>query len=119
MTDAERAEILVTARLLEAASKIGWLSIGVTLLGLYSRKPAPVVIGVLALYYAVRIAFDAPLFADIGSGKLSADDLDAAFPAKAGRSWSARCRGARRLVVICASLTLTQIAVWSAAVLGG
>lgn len=110
MTGGERAEILVTARLLEAAAKIGWLSIGVTIVAVFQREWIAGVLGFLATYYAVRIAFDARLFADIASGALTAEDLDAAFPAKAGRTWMQRCRGAKRLIVIGAAVTLVQCA---------
>ncbi len=57
---------------------------------------------------SVRIAFDARLLSDIALDRLTDADLDAAFPAKAGRRWSNRLRGAKRLVIVCAAATMTQ-----------
>ena len=120
MTPEERAQIFVTARLLEAAKKIDTLSTGLTLLAgaamlfgspsLRLQIPGIVAIllGVVAKTFAVRIAFDARLLIDVAFDKLTTADLDAAFPAKAGRAWSDRLRGAKRLVIRCAAATTAQ-----------
>jgi hypothetical protein len=131
MTPAERAQILVTARLLEAAKKIDALSTGLTLLAaaaMLFRTASTVfqiagivviALGVVAKLYSVRIAFDARLLSDIALDKLTTADLDAAFPTKAGRDWSDRLRGAKRLVVLYAVTTIAQcIAVIVMGVLG-
>ena len=131
MTSAERAQILVTARLLEAARKIDTLSTGLTLLAaaamLFGTPSIAfqiagivvIVLGVVAKLYSVRIAFDARLLSDIAFDKLTAADLDAAFPTKAGRAWSERLRGAKRLVILCVVTTIAQcIAVTVMGVLG-
>jgi hypothetical protein len=116
MTPAERAQVLVTARLLEAARSIDLLSMGLTLIAaaaMLFRGPtlagaAAIALGVVAKFYGVRITFDGRLFGDIAGERLSADDVDAAFPTKAGRSWTDRCRGAKRLVIMCAAATSMQ-----------
>jgi hypothetical protein len=120
MTPAERAQILVTARLLEAAAKIDTLSTGLTLLaaaamlfgvrnGCFAIAGIVVIaLGVVAKVYSVRIAFDARLLSDIALGQFTDADLDAAFPAKAGRVWSDRLRGAKRLVSFGAIATIAQ-----------
>lgn len=120
MTPAERAQILVYARLLEAAGKIDLLSTGLTLLaaaamlfGTTNVRSAiagivVIVLGLAAKLYTVRIAFDARLLDDVVAGKLTTEDLDAAFPAKAGRAWSERLRGAKWLVISCAAAAVGQ-----------
>lgn len=116
MTPAERAQILVTARLLEAAGKIDILSTGLTLLAAAAMLfgafeiagVVAIVLGVVAKLYSVRIAFDARLLSDVALDQLTTEDLDAAFPAKAGRAWSDRLRGAKRLVVVLAATTIAQ-----------
>jgi hypothetical protein len=112
VTGAERAQVLVTARLLEAARTIDFLSTGLTLIAAFGMQNvagiAVIALGVVAKIYGVRIAFDARLFRDLADEKISSADLDAAFPKKAGRGWSDRCRGAKRLVIILAALTLAQ-----------
>jgi len=119
MTAEERVRILITARWLEAAARIDFLSSGFTLLTLavlaidrsrWLPTLAVIVLGIVAKVYAMRIAFDAGLFADIAAERITAADLDRAFPKKAGRSWEARCRGARGLVVKSVVLTLAQCA---------
>lgn len=115
MTAEERAEIVVTARLLEAAGRIDWLSTGLTLIAAVSlhglTAATAILLGVVAKFYSVRIAFDARLFADVAAETLTMSDLDAAFRKKSGRSWPERCRGARRLVVVCAIVTAAQCVV--------
>jgi hypothetical protein len=119
MTAEERTNVLVTARFLEGALRVDLLSTGLTLFAMavlyfaMHRLDAivAIVLGIIAKVYAVRIAFDARLLSDVAKERLTSADLDAAFPKKAGRSWSDRCRGARRLVFKCAALTLLQAAV--------
>lgn len=116
MTSNERAQILLTARLLEAASKLDLLSTGLTLIAAVclafmeasSAAIAATVLGLTAKFYNVRIAFDARLLNDVVTGALTAEALDEAFPAKAGRSWADRCRGANRLVTASVVITLAQ-----------
>jgi hypothetical protein len=124
LTAEERAQVLVTARLLRAALRIDWLTTGLTLLACAAltvsaanRIAAIVVIalGLIAKLFAIRISFDASLFEDAASGTLTASDLDTALgaltlapPAKAGRPWLDRCRGAKRLVYFLATAACTQ-----------
>ena len=124
MTDAERAQIAVMARLLEAAGRLDPLSTGLTLLALAACAlgklhaiPTIVVValGLAAKLYAVRIAFDAKLFRGVSTGAITTADLDQALVAlklapgdKTGRDWTARCRGAKRLIVLCAAATAAQ-----------
>ncbi|MEO8381259.1 MAG: hypothetical protein ABI779_16490 [Acidobacteriota bacterium] len=117
MTSAERGQVLLTGRLLEAAAKLDLLSTGITLLAAASLFFSPrdrvvgilcVVLGIVVKFYAVRIAFDARLLADIAAGTLTTADLDAAFPKKAGRDWSLRCAGAKRLVLVFGVLVIVQ-----------
>lgn len=118
MTGGERAQILLTARLLEAASKLDLLSTGLTLIAVASlvfMEPgiaaiAAVMLGLIAKFYNVRIAFDARLLNDVATSALTMEALDEAFPAKAGRSWADRCRGASRLVTASVVITLAQCA---------
>jgi hypothetical protein len=119
MTPAERAEIIVTARLLEAAKSLDLLSTGLSLVSaaiVLLGKPhrtaaiACIVCGIVAKFYSVRIALDARLFGDVVTETLTMSDLDAAFAKKSGRGWIERCRGAKRLVVTCAIATAAQCA---------
>jgi hypothetical protein len=123
MTAEERAEIVVTARLLRAASQLHWLAAGLTVVsaaalvmgaGNSAAAVAAIVCGIVANLYAFRIAFDAYLFEDIAANTLSTDGLDHALAAlgKAltpGRPWPIRCRGARRLIVRAAIATAAQL----------
>lgn len=111
MTTEERTNVLVTARFLEGAGRIDLLSTGLTVLAVVWLSWIAIALGIIAKIYAVRIAFDARLLDDVANERLTSEDLDAAFPKKAGRSWSERCRGARRLVVTCAAATTLQLAV--------
>lgn len=123
MNDADRAEILVTARLLRAAGRVDWLGTGLTIVaaaalffGAASRfwTMTALVIGVVAKVYFVRVSLDARLLEDVASGRLETEGLDSALVAlgrKASqnvRSWPDRCRGARRLVVSASSLTVAE-----------
>jgi len=125
MTSQERAEILVTARLLRAVEKIYWLVAGLTIVSVLAivwgsidrmRAILAIILGLVAILYCIRIAFDARLFEDVGMDKLTTSELDGALGAvantdKSGRSWTDRCRGARRLVIFCAVATIGQVAV--------
>lgn len=131
MTDDERAQIAVIARLLEAARTLDPLSTGLTLLALAACAlgrlgaiPTIVValFGLAAKLYAVRIAFDAGLFRDVSAGAMTATDLDQALVAlslapagKTGRDWTTRCRGAKRLIIVCAGATIAQCIAFLAA----
>lgn len=124
MTPEERAQVVVTARLLRAAARIEWLTTGLTLLAcgaLTFAAPnrvsviAVIVLGLIAKLYGFRIAFDAALFEDAASGSMTASDLDTALgalalapPRKAGRSWRDRCLGAKRLVYILGGIACVQ-----------
>ncbi len=124
MTPEERGQVLVTAQLLRAALRVDWLTTGLTLLACAAltvsaanRIAAIVVIalGLIAKLFAVRVAFDASLFEDAASGTLTTSDLDNALgalalapPAKAGRPWLDRCRGAKRLVYFLAAAACAQ-----------
>jgi hypothetical protein len=123
----DRAKILVTARLLEGAGKLDVLSTGLTLMAaaavvlgsmrLWTASIA-IALGLIAKYFSVRMSFDARLLRDVASDSLSTADLDAALaalelapPEKAGRDWTARCHGARRLIIAHSLFTLCQIVV--------
>jgi hypothetical protein len=124
MTAGERAQILVTARLLQAAENIDWLTTGLTLVAAAavafgpSRSPAAIaalLLGLIAKLYALRVSFDARLVGDIARERLTTAELDEALvalsfarPDKTGRDWTDRCRGAKRLVVIVAIVTAAQ-----------
>lgn len=118
MTAEERAQILITARLLEAVSRLDLLSAGLTLLAaaallfgasnVFLAGGAAIVLGIVVKLYGIRIAFDAVLLRDIALEKLTSADLDAAFPNKAGRDWSQRLRGCRHLVTIYVVATIAQ-----------
>ncbi len=118
MTPEERSQIAITARLLEAVGRLDLLSAGLTLLAaaalLLSASTnvfagaAVIVLGIVVKLYGIRIAFDAVLLRDIAVDRLTTADLDAAFPNKAGRDWSTRLRGCRRLVTIYVTATIAQ-----------
>jgi hypothetical protein len=122
MTEEERAEILVTARLLEAAGKLDVLSIGLTLLAAFfvvDRPGWPVAMslasGLAARWLSLRVVFDARLLRDVAAATLATAQLDDALVSlrlmprdKAGREWRARCRGAKRLVTLFGLATAAQ-----------
>jgi hypothetical protein len=118
VTPEERALIVVTANFLRAAAKAQWLAIGLTIVAAASiifttarRAPAiaAIVLGVISIYYGIRVAFDARLLEDVAAERLTAADLDSVFVKNKGRSWSDRCRGARRLVAFGAAATIAQM----------
>ena len=121
MTPEERAAVLVTARLLRAAQRIDWLTTPLTILaiallitdrGNRVAMIAAIVIGFAAKVYAVRVAFDARLFEDVGEERLTTESLDSALSSlratATARPWSDRCRGARRLIYVLGSLAVLQ-----------
>jgi hypothetical protein len=125
MIPEERAQIVITARLLQAAGRLDWLGTGLTLVAAASvavfapnlaAASAAIVLGIVGKLYSARIAFDARLLDDVASERLTTAELDAALQAlgirKAGsvpRPWADRCRGARRLVTICGAVTIAQV----------
>jgi hypothetical protein len=121
MTSEERAEILVTARLLRVVTPVQWLAVALTVLAasrvLQGRAPigagAAIVAGVVAVFYGVRISFDARLLEDVAGERLSTVDLDNALTAfgtkNVNRSWSDRCRGAKHLVISFMTAAIAQV----------
>ena len=118
MTADERALIAITAQFLRAAAKVQWLAIGLTILAAASiifttakRPPAiaAIALGVISIYYGIRVAFDARLLEDVAVDRLSTAGLDAVFVKNKGRSWPDRCRGARRLVAFEGAATIAQM----------
>lgn len=126
MSDAERLQTLVTARLLAEGRSLDALGIGLTVAaalvlfaGTDLATPAigTVLMGLVAKYLGTRVAFDARLFADASSRGLSTAAFDDAMRAlgllpdeKAGRDWTARCRSARQLLTLQAVAVALQCA---------
>lgn len=127
MTREERAEILLTARLLRASSNLDWLVTGWTILAAASlfwsdgtewnraAAFAAILLGLIGKLQAFRVSFDARLLADVAADRIGTEDLDAALaklgvgaPKNPGRPWPDRCRGARRLVIKTAAVALAQ-----------
>ena len=114
MTEEERAQVLVTARLLASVGKAQWLSIALTVVAAITRHPESVVLGLIAQFFSLRVALDARLFDDIAAKRLTTTAFDAAaaeFGWRRGTShvpWTYRCRGARRLVVIFGIMLVAQ-----------
>lgn len=115
MTAEERAEVLVTARLLRAAGAVQWLAIGLTVAAVMLRSVTAAALGAVALFYAFRVAFDARLFEDVATERLTTTELDSGLASlrngKTDRPWSDRCAGARRLVLLLAVTTAGQLVV--------
>ncbi|HYH10551.1 MAG TPA: hypothetical protein VEK11_26130 [Thermoanaerobaculia bacterium] len=119
MNDTERAEVLVTARLLRAASAMQWVAVVLTSYAVITHAYLAIALGVIALYFAFRVSFDARLFEDVTTDRLTTSALDAALsPLRRGdnarttdtpRPWPDRCRGARRLVLYLALTTVALI----------
>ena len=120
----ERAEVLVTARLLRAASAMQWVAVVLTSYAVITHRYVAIAIAVIALYFAFRVSFDAKLFEDITLNRITTPELDASLsplPARGERvrvrgsrttpprPWPDRCRGARRLIVFLALATLALI----------
>jgi hypothetical protein len=115
LTPEERAEVLVTARLLRAAVVVQWLAIGLTVVAPLLRNVPAAALGALALFYAFRVALDARLFEDVATERLTTTELDSALSTlrkgAADRPWSDRCAGARRLVLLMAVTTAGELIV--------
>ena len=121
MTAEERAEIVVTARLLRSAAGMQWLAIVLTILAaaaaVWGRSViTPIVailFGLIAVFYGFRVSFDAKLFEDVATQRLTTPELDTGLDAiregKGDRSWADRCRGARGLVVRLAMAVIAQL----------
>ena len=134
MTDEERAHVVVTARLLRAAASLSGLAVGLTLVAAFQVVIAAIVLGVIAIYYCFRVSFDARLFEDIATGRLTTAQLDHALgraearPTSSTRramrmlnvgrasarpneprDWIDRSRGAKRLVVKAAIAVIAQL----------
>ena len=110
MTGEERAHVIVTARLLRAAASLPWLAAGLTIVAALQSAIAAIVLGVAALYYAIRVSFDAKLFEDIAAERLTTSQLDTALGAKRERDWLDRSRGAKRLMLKAAIAVIAQLA---------
>ena len=121
MTAEERALVMVTARLLRAAAYLRWLAAGLTIVAAAAtvhgyrpvRGTAALVLGLVALFYGIRVSFDAKLLEDIAADRLKTAQLDHALSTirkgTVDRTWDDRCRGARRLVALCGAATLAQV----------
>lgn len=116
MNEEERAQIVVTARLLRAAQTVDWLSTGLTLLAAFDSFREALILGLIAKFLAFRIALDARLLDDIAEGRVTTTAYDAAAtslgmipPRKAARPWSVRCRGAMKLVWMFAAVVVGQV----------
>ena len=113
MTNDDRARILVTARLLHATALLRWLAAALLVLSIAPRPSMiAIALGLVAIYYGIRVAFDAALFDDIAAERLTTEELDAALARvrPPDRSWSDPCRGARRLAILSAIFTVAQLA---------
>lgn len=124
MNEAERIQLLVTARLLRACSAATLLSTGLTVAaaalvmagaGRPAVEAAVVLAGLVAAYFAVRVALDARLLSDAAANRWEGSEVDKALAelglrAKTGptRSWAERCSGARRLAALLCAATLLQ-----------
>jgi hypothetical protein len=109
MTDEERAHVAVTARLLHAAASLSGLAVGVTVVAAFQVAIAAIVLGIVAIYFCIRVSFDAKLFADIAAGRLTTAQLDLALGVKQERDWIDRSRGAKRLILKSAIAAVAQL----------
>jgi hypothetical protein len=123
MTSEERAEVVVTARMLQSGAFLQWIAGGLLaataaalLFNVGNLFPTIIALaaGAVASIYAFRVALDARLFDDIANETLSTDGLDHALAAigkrtQKTRSWPDRCRGARRLIARAAAATAVQL----------
>jgi len=122
MTREEQVHVAVTARILSAARGIQWLAIGLTVVAGaaivegHSLIPAAaaMVLGLVAVYYGIRVSLDARLFEDAAADRFTASEIDLALgtgtPTGGERDWIDRCRGARRLIVRLTVAALAQMA---------
>ena len=109
------AEARLTARLLQSTKSIDWLSTGLTLVALFTPHRWIAILGLIEKYVSYRAAFDAKIFDDVANGRMTIEEFDQAavalklMPAKkTGRPMIDRFRGAKRLVVIAATITVAQ-----------
>ena len=123
MTSEDRAQILLTARLLRGAASMQWLAVGLTILAAWALirghgmipSIAAILLGLVAIFFGIRISLDAGLFEDIAAERLTTSELDNALRALGKnrgsemRSWSDRCSGARRLILSCSFVTIMQL----------
>jgi hypothetical protein len=132
MNDQERLETAVIAALLAGGRSVDWLATALTVaaatlllagLGAPALEVAIVLVGIAGKYLATRVAFDARLFEIAAERALATEPFDAAMtclgllaPAKTGRPWIDRCRGARRLLRLQAAAVTLQCALAAAAV---
>ncbi|HEY4640957.1 MAG TPA: hypothetical protein VII75_06400 [Thermoanaerobaculia bacterium] len=101
----------VTARLLRAGKSIDWLSFALLLIAVWKRDPVAGALGLVARYFAFRVAFDAHVFDDLAEGRMTIEEFDDCGlvpPKKRGRPVADRCRGAMRLITILGILTAAQ-----------
>ena len=114
-------ELQVVASLLRRGCSLDQLSTGLTLLGVLFGLAQlllasisticlllalwMIVLGLLQKYWALRVAFDADLFALLARDTTRTPDLDEALqtldlqsPKRAGRPWTERRRGALKLL---------------------
>ena len=114
-------ELQIVASLLRRGRSLDQLSTGLTLLGVLFGLAQlllasisttclllalwMIVLGLLQKYWALRVAFDADLFALLARDVTRTPDLDQALqtlglqlPKRAGRPWSERRRGALKLL---------------------
>ncbi|HVG23591.1 MAG TPA: hypothetical protein VND45_05510 [Thermoanaerobaculia bacterium] len=110
MTDDERAHVIVTARLLHAVAALPWLAAGLTVAAAFKSAYTAILLGLVAIYYGVRVALDARLFDDVAAERLTTAQLDTALGARVHRDWIDRSRGAKRLVIKAAIAAVAQLA---------
>ena len=104
-------ELQIVASLLRSGRSLDQLSTGLTLLGVLFGLAQlllalwMIVLGLLQKYWALRVAFDADLFALLARDTTRTPDLDQALqtlglqsPKRAGRPWTERSRGALKLL---------------------
>lgn len=106
------------SRLVTAAALVGALLVGTTT-SASTAVPmlAAIVLGLLQTWLAVRVGFDAALFSRLAAGPdVSTASFDAVMtgmgllpPTKAGRAWSIRIAGARRLMLWQGAVVLAQV----------
>jgi hypothetical protein len=111
MTADERAHVIVTARLLRAVASLPWLAAGLIVAAVFRDVPAAAILGLVALFYGIRVSFDAKLFDDIAAERLTTTQLDAALGKTRQRDWIDRSRGAKRLIVKAAIAIVAQLAI--------
>ena len=111
MSPEERGYAVVTARLLKAVAPVTWLASALLVVSVIKRAPFAGILGLIAVVYGVRVAFDARLFDDILNERITTEQMDAALGAKRSRDWIDRSRGARKLVIKAAIATTLVVVV--------